>query len=226
MASRLTPFADEITRRYRAGETALALAQAYGVAHSTMRYFLAIVCQVPMRPQRRGSAPSQEPATERAIVQAYRDGSSLMDIRRQYGLRYETVISILRRHGITRCRGTHMSTLTVPTDRARLGYIAGLVDGEGTISVLQRGSRRPRASVSISNTDTQLMEWLAQLGGHVYWERKAHARGYKRRAVWTVAQALGCSRLLVAIEPYLVIKRSKAQEALATLQARWGFPAA
>jgi hypothetical protein len=80
--------------------------------------------------------------------------------------------------------------------------------------------------VTIANTDVTLMEWLAQFGAHVHWDNKRRQPHYKRRAVWVVAQALDCFRLLVAIEPYLSVKRAKAQEAIDALRAARGFAVA
>lgn len=88
-------------------------------------------------------------------------------------------------------------------DRA---YVAGLIDGEGTIVLM------PRREVSIANTNKDVMDYLlSTLGGHV---RIAY-RGndvWKDLYTWHIGGGIQCLYFLRIISPYLIIKRSKAAQ--------------
>lgn len=68
-----------------------------------------------------------------------------------------------------------LSPLKIPSDPAVLGYLAGLFDGEGSVSI---GAAKPtsvrhsvshRLAVNISNNDEAVILWLrAELGGTVF----------------------------------------------------------
>ena len=113
--------------------------------------------------------------------------------------------------------------IVVPEDPATLGYLAGLIDGEGTIGIktqFARGSsKNPSHSivVSVVNTDARLMLWLGEVvGGRVYGPRadkRNTARGHKPRWDWTIFGG-NAERLLIAIRPYLVIKGEQADLAI------------
>lgn len=108
--------------------------------------------------------------------------------------------------------------MSLPDDPASVGYIAGLIDGEGTIM-----NKPYFRSVTIVNTDAALIEWLGRIGGSVQWRTKQAKDGIKRKPLgaWSVCDALGMHRLLVAIEPHLIIKRERARDLLDTLEARY-----
>lgn len=62
----------------------------------------------------------------------------------------------------------------IPTDPAVLGYVAGLIDGEGNLTISKSLDRKKGRSVShtptlqIGNTDPRMAAWLhEQLGGSV-----------------------------------------------------------
>jgi hypothetical protein len=101
-------------------------------------------------------------------------------------------------------------------------YIAGLVDGEGTItlSALHRGERR-RLVVSISNTDRSLLEFVRVVigagqitGKRTYSERHAPSFAYRltnRQALDLVSQIAShlktyrAKRAEMAIQRYLAL---------------------
>lgn len=99
-----------------------------------------------------------------------------------------------------------------------LAYLAGIIDGEGTITLTKnnRSDAFRRIDVSVANTDRALIDWLkAEFGGKVRTRasRKSHWKtGYE----WRVGadQAL---RLLKRIRRYLRIKRPRAD----LICARW-----
>jgi hypothetical protein len=209
-------------RRYQSGEIASAIAREYGVSTTAMRYFLRVVCEVPMRPPNRGKKPQQPRAREEAIVREYRSGHSMMHLAAQHKLAYDTVRSIIKRYGVVTGRRIRSPSLHLPSEIAQLGYLAALIDGEGCIRIFDSGRRR-RVSVRVANTDHALMDWLTQFGGTIHWYEHPSHPHYKPGGSWTVAQAIDAYHLLMAVEPYMIVKRLRAQEAIAALRSRWHF---
>lgn len=96
------------------------------------------------------------------------------------------------------------------------GYIAGLLDGEGTIALMNiEQNMYPR--VSIVNTDGRMIKWLQEkLGGRVRIRPpKPSKRGTtKPLYMWDLSGTVRCQCLLEVVMPYLITKRAKAVEAL------------
>lgn len=222
MKSKLTPFTDEIIHRYQDGATAEELARAYDVGESTIRYFLRTVCSTPLRPPHRGSYPRHSQELEETVVQEYQAGDTITLIASRHTIGYDAVRSILKRHHAITGRRLRSASLQVPTSEAQLGYIAALVDGEGTIRNFEHTGRH-RILVRIANTDRALMEWLSQFGGTIHWYEHPIKTHYKPGGTWTVSQAIDVYHLLIAIEPYMIVKRDKAQEAIRTVREHWQF---
>jgi len=99
------------------------------------------------------------------------------------------------------------------TDKA---YIAGLIDGEGTIRISHdkkyRGSYWPR--VSIANSNENLLKWVKTKIGLGYISKK---KG-KPHEYW--CEGYNVKPLLDAILPYLKVKRKHAELALKFLEKR------
>jgi hypothetical protein len=99
--------------------------------------------------------------------------------------------------------------------KEEIGYIAGIIDGEGIIRIARfQQTRRAlgsfyRVVVSVANSDLRLMAWLNErLGGSVYRSRKGIA-GQKTVWYWQ----LGTSSLvpfLRKIGMFLVVKGKQA----------------
>jgi hypothetical protein len=110
-------------------------------------------------------------------------------------------------------------TLNIPTRESELGYLAAIIDGEGTIS-LHRG-KRDQVFVTVANTDLALIDWLDAIGGRVRRlkpVRLTNNLGFRKPAyVWAIVARLEVEALLRAVEPFMIIKRQKAQDALARL---------
>lgn len=94
-------------------------------------------------------------------------------------------------------------------------YVAGLLDGEGSIALHYRTEKRQNRylQVIIYNTNARLMEWLKeQLGGHSFSKVQSNPR-HKTAMKW-VLSTRPAVELLGAVLPYLVIKRPHAELAL------------
>jgi hypothetical protein len=101
------------------------------------------------------------------------------------------------------------------TDDLTLAYVAGLVDGEGSIVIgcSHRANRLPNhwLQVGITNIDKELIDWLLNtFGGHLsdYSHRPRHCW------VWRV-MGNEAKQFLQSILPYLRIKKKQAEIAIA-----------
>jgi hypothetical protein len=115
--------------------------------------------------------------------------------------------------------------MKLPATESTLGYLAGILDGEGTIT-LHRGARK-QVFITISNTDTKLMSWLKTIGGSVQ-NRKISKLGTKVCFVWKVVGRADVEAFLRAVYPYMRIKKDKALLAIRTLvsyrkQREWEY---
>lgn len=95
------------------------------------------------------------------------------------------------------------------------GYTAGILDGEGTVTLnLRKAPRSTDALVVVGNTDERMLLWLqSHLGGVVSLAHRADAHC---RTTWTWRlYSINARRLLRAILPLLVVKRRHAELVLA-----------
>ena len=111
--------------------------------------------------------------------------------------------------------------LVMPTDPAVLGYVAGIVDGEGYVGITtafdRRTSKNPShaARVVVINTDLRLIGWFAEtFGGVVMSGDHDRAKGWKTRYTWQI-NGKRCEQFLVALRPYLRLKGEQADVILA-----------
>lgn len=96
-------------------------------------------------------------------------------------------------------------------------YNAGLLDGEGHISVARRPHGRGAAvSVGMTNTDLRLLKPFLVYGGNI---GKPRLRGYghKLQYDWTVNSA-GAIKAIKAMSPYLIRLKRRARIALIILK--------
>jgi hypothetical protein len=103
-----------------------------------------------------------------------------------------------------------------------LAYVAGLFDGEGCVTVSRHQTTTAfthQAQITITNTDREILEWVQGLFGlgsiqvkPSYSDR--HSAGY----TW-VASSRQARDFLLAVSPYLRVKRQQANLALALQQS-------
>jgi hypothetical protein len=99
-------------------------------------------------------------------------------------------------------------------DLTELGYLVGLLDGEGSFVV-----RRGVASVVIYNTSTALMGWLSdRIGGHV--GGSPDRRGRTPCYAWAVTAQRDVQALCHAVLPLLIVKRDAAERVYAHVTAQ------
>lgn len=100
-------------------------------------------------------------------------------------------------------------------DQTDLAYIAGFVDGEGTLSIVdQPGGSKPKPNwvihVSICNTDRTVLDWiLFKCGGSIHRIRPSGPRR-KESYTWKIS-GLGAVKFIGAILPHLKMKKPHAE---------------
>jgi hypothetical protein len=101
----------------------------------------------------------------------------------------------------------------------QLSYIAGIVDGEGSISVYQHKKRRGKEyldytyglHVSVTNTYKPVVDWLQKKTGLGSIGSKLRDKeNYKTAYTW-VLQVNQIQPFLEALLPYLIIKHAQAE---------------
>lgn len=136
---------------------------------------------------------------------------------------YTRIHEFLRRRGLyanrftTRRWNIHQ---TIGMTATEFAYLAGIIDGEGTISVRrnQRSTGRVyfQPHITVANTSFRLLQWLRDKGfsSHWYVNNGGHSC-YK--IYWSGYQMGG---LLSSIRPYLVIKAPHADLVLELIEIR------
>jgi len=98
-----------------------------------------------------------------------------------------------------------------------LAYLAGIIDGEGCISVSENprnGRKYYRLILDVTNTNDILMQWLEDTFGGIVRTNYARAENRSNLHGWTVS-GKQCQELLAMVLPYLIIKKAQAELALA-----------
>jgi hypothetical protein len=125
---------------------------------------------------------------------------------------------------------------------AELSYLAGIIDGEGTITVFHPKSRPATVFeqiVTVETTSKILTDWLViHFGGQVYFRERPinlpqGIQSKRSRWKWTLRKS-EIDNIVPAILPFLVIKHEQAElmiefRALMSLNGVWakrGVPAA
>lgn len=115
-----------------------------------------------------------------------------------------------------RVREHHVNEMTV----AQAAYLAGLVDGEGSIIAVKRtNGGRHTWRLQVANTQTVLLDWCIEatgVGSIVTTRRKSdkHQDGH-----WWQCYSWNAYDVLRQIAPYMIIKRELALRMMAELDA-------
>jgi hypothetical protein len=96
-------------------------------------------------------------------------------------------------------------------NEAEKAYLAGIVDGEGTVTLVKNHKNEtPTPSVSIANNSLKLLEWVKAKVGGVIVSKKKYKLHHHDSYAWSVRQDRAI-RLLGDIKKYLIIKRPQAE---------------
>jgi len=145
------------------------------------------------------------------VVRRLRRGETVSQIAASLGHERCQLYRVLKKRGVPLPRGRGWNqTLFLPKDRAVRAYIAGILDGEGSIMFV-KPTQRWQAKVGM--TDEPVIRWLASFGGTVQLGSTPPPR--KPTWTWAVARRRDLEHLLKATLPYLQVKREKALTAIA-----------
>jgi hypothetical protein len=112
-------------------------------------------------------------------------------------------------------RGTWPTTVIVPRESGDIGYMAGLIDGEGSLMHRPDGIWILRVNMQSRPT----IEWLYQFGG-TFRGRKRAKNERSDQYEWMVARQADLELLLPVLLPRLIVKNARARECLADLAAK------
>ena len=116
--------------------------------------------------------------------------------------------------------GVDLSSLT----REEIGYIAGFMDGEGSICFCLGKSMRP--TIQFPNTNKEVIDWLLKkltVGGLSITVREKKNPKWKTLYQIHIGGVKNVYDILLKIEPYLIIKKDKAQQAIRELKGRYNL---
>src|SRR5258705_2471558 len=110
-------------------------------------------------------------------------------------------------------------------DQLTVGYLAGIIEGEGSIQFNKWKRKTPSAKVCVSMTDLDTIQRLQEMSelGSVTGPYTRHSRNplHKPYYMWTVYRAVDVLLLLETILPLMSKRRTeKIMEAIETLQFR------
>ncbi len=95
-------------------------------------------------------------------------------------------------------------------DKTKLAYLAGIIDGEGTINITYFTKRNEyRMRLYVVNTDIRLIDWLESNFGGMKFHAKRHTvnhPNWKEKWEWIYIPSKDKLGLLEALLPYMVIK--------------------
>ena len=154
------------------------------------------------------------------LLEQYRKGVPLQELCATFGVSKVLLHRMLRAWDVRPTgRVPRGQTLTIPDAPAVLGYIAGILDGEGSVTIVRQKRRmQPNVTISIASTTTELHEWFCSTLGGKSFERKINHLGTKPVWYWQITAMRDVQALLKAILPYMIIKREKATEALSIIE--------
>jgi hypothetical protein len=106
-----------------------------------------------------------------------------------------------------------------------LGYIAGIIDGEGTVSVMiKRGADKKgfwvQPLIKVDNTNKPLIMWLQQVCGGIVCAVKVRGWSKKQQWSWRLHGKEAVS-LLAVLLPHLKVKREVARAVFTGAQGKY-----
>ena len=136
---------------------------------------------------------------------------TIMEIGRRLHASNKRIAEILRDAGIEKRRRRvwlRGASIHIPNDVCKIGYMAGIIDGEGCL-YLKKGEKESY-SVQVANTSKDLMCWIQKEFGGFTTRYEPPRPNHKVLYTWRIGNILGVRDILCAVIPYLVIKKKKA----------------
>lgn len=99
------------------------------------------------------------------------------------------------------------------TDKELFAYAAGIIDADGYIGLIPSSRKNTSLSpkIKLASTTPIIIEFLQKnFGGHVDKPRFGNNPNQKEATMWTLSNKINVGPLLESIEPYLLIKKERA----------------
>ena len=140
---------------------------------------------------------------------------SLLPLKDWSSIRHKAFEFGLAKKAFAKYWRTYDKTASVILSEADRGYLAGIMDGEGTLRVMRALKKWYAPFIQITNTDKVLMDWLQQiLGvkgiGCMYYEGKRKNPKHKPKYVYNIASVQGVKQILEQTIDILKIKHRQA----------------
>jgi hypothetical protein len=134
---------------------------------------------------------------------------TLREAAERVGMTYEAAFWQARQLGLRKSFSQIVKLNPVTASSEHLSYLAGLIDGEGTVSI-RKFSGKFKPCIRVANTSWPLMEWLRETfdGPSVFIEHRL-IRASRLQCYMFHFQGLGHLPLYEALAPRLVIKRAQ-----------------
>ena len=101
------------------------------------------------------------------------------------------------------------------SDKAKYGYLAGIIDGEGCITIGRgfrpNGTINYNAIIAVTNTNKDVIVWIQRNFGGGFYLSKGNDARCKPSYRWRLFKKESIELILLAILPYLIIKKQQAQ---------------
>jgi hypothetical protein len=152
-----------------------------------------------------------------------RTGVSVAELARRKGVPPASLYRLLRRRSLGFSLGARWKpNLNMPTDPATIGYLAGLIDGEGSIkgSHGDEPGKVKHWNITIGMTHEGIMRWLHSLGGTFHINKRDMRTNRQQVYTWQVARTMDVLALLKATRPHLIVKAEIADRVIAELTER------
>lgn len=152
------------------------------------------------------------------ILRRVKTGEGMYALAREYDRHPSNLYSLLnRRYGyVFPGKNSYWpAALTMPTEPSKLGYLAGLIDGEGSLKRRADGLWY----IAVGMTDETVIRWLTTFGNCTFYITEAKPPR-QRFFSWRISRRHDVLAFLRAIEPHMIVKRLVAQAAIAELADR------
>jgi hypothetical protein len=148
------------------------------------------------------------------LKKRYVDGESLESLVDTFhigktGIQYHCAsLTPKRKHNILLKR---LNELREKLTSFQIGYLAGLIDGEGWLGIEERGNSYG-LRITVCMTSNKTIQYLQSLlSGHVYIKKEGYRYNQKPQYVWEIWSVEDVGSLLLLIKDYLVTKSQNAE---------------
>ena len=152
----------------------------------------------------------------------WKKGYSIREIAKILGRNEKTVIQHMKAYGIPR-RNIYQARygkLTVDSlTSEEFAYLAGFLDGDGSITIDTNGRKNPRVIIRFFNTDLNVINWIrSKLKRNYYRQYSGSPISKKKQHQIVIQKSIDVYYLLKGMLSYLIVKRKEAEKAIQLLE--------